>query len=304
MAHYTKRHIVNVPLSRISYNSELSDVFFNKSYVCPGAPNAIKLDFHQVIFVLEDVDASSDVVKRRSLQNGKEKVLDREPSAAESGSPTTTQQQQNAFAAAASGPPATRPGFFRQDELNLTGLLNVLDGCVETPGRMVIMSTNHPEMLDPALIRPGRIDRIIELGYMSSSDCMDMLEHYYQTGLTNEQKQRVEEAITKNGAQVTPAEIEQFVMKEDNVDAFVVSLERRGEESSSSNATTQPCSSCSSETSVSDDIEAAGDNQEVVNESDMARRERVRLDMEKQAKADQRHQELLALGLDCEDGDY
>lgn len=46
------------------------------------------------------------------------------------------------------------------------GLLNVLDGVVETPGRIVIMTTNHPETLDPALIRPGRIDKRINLGYM------------------------------------------------------------------------------------------------------------------------------------------
>lgn len=45
------------------------------------------------------------------------------------------------------------------DELNLAGLLNVLDGVVDTPGRLLVMSTNHPEVLDPALIRPGRINR-------------------------------------------------------------------------------------------------------------------------------------------------
>lgn len=39
------------------------------------------------------------------------------------------------------------------DALNLAGLLNVLDGVVDTPGRIVVMSTNHPEKLDPALIR-------------------------------------------------------------------------------------------------------------------------------------------------------
>ncbi|CAN0389181.1 unnamed protein product, partial [Ectocarpus sp. 13 AM-2016] len=46
------------------------------------------------------------------------------------------------------------------------GLLNVLDGVVDTPGRIVIMTTNHPESLDAALIRPGRIDKKIYLGYM------------------------------------------------------------------------------------------------------------------------------------------
>lgn len=46
------------------------------------------------------------------------------------------------------------------------GLLNVLDGVVDTPGRIVVMTTNVIDVLDDALIRPGRIDKKILLGYM------------------------------------------------------------------------------------------------------------------------------------------
>ena len=46
------------------------------------------------------------------------------------------------------------------------GLLNVLDGVVDSPGRIVIMTTNFPDALDAALIRPGRMDKKIHLGYM------------------------------------------------------------------------------------------------------------------------------------------
>lgn len=49
---------------------------------------------------------------------------------------------------------------------NQQGLLNVLDGVVDTPGRIVIMTTNQVDVLDPALIRPGRIDKTILLDYM------------------------------------------------------------------------------------------------------------------------------------------
>lgn len=43
--------------------------------------------------------------------------------------------------------------------LSTTGLLNVLDG-VNTPhGQITFLTTNHREFLDPALIRPGRVDR-------------------------------------------------------------------------------------------------------------------------------------------------
>ena len=54
----------------------------------------------------------------------------------------------------------------KRDKLNLSGLLNVLDGVVDTPERIVVMTTNHPEILDPALIRPGRIDQKLLLAYM------------------------------------------------------------------------------------------------------------------------------------------
>lgn len=39
------------------------------------------------------------------------------------------------------------------DALNLAGILNTLDGVVDTPGRLLVMTSNHPEKLDPALIR-------------------------------------------------------------------------------------------------------------------------------------------------------
>ena len=43
------------------------------------------------------------------------------------------------------------------------GLLNVLDGVVDCPNRIVVLTTNHPEKLDPALIRPGRINKKVRL---------------------------------------------------------------------------------------------------------------------------------------------
>lgn len=42
--------------------------------------------------------------------------------------------------------------------VTLAGVLNALDGVSAQQGRIVIMTTNHRELLDPALIRPGRVD--------------------------------------------------------------------------------------------------------------------------------------------------
>ncbi|KAI3534400.1 mitochondrial chaperone bcs1 [Colletotrichum abscissum] len=46
--------------------------------------------------------------------------------------------------------------------VSLSGLLNVLDGVASQEGRVLIMTTNHIEHLDEALIRSGRVDKKIE----------------------------------------------------------------------------------------------------------------------------------------------
>ncbi|KAJ3317172.1 hypothetical protein HDU76_001313 [Blyttiomyces sp. JEL0837] len=46
----------------------------------------------------------------------------------------------------------------------LATLLNCLDGHSTNEGIIVVMTTNHPEVLDPAVTRPGRIDLHLSLG--------------------------------------------------------------------------------------------------------------------------------------------
>jgi chaperone BCS1 len=52
----------------------------------------------------------------------------------------------------------------KSNRLSLSGLLNILDGVASQEGRVLIMTTNHVEKLDKALIRPGRVDMIVEFG--------------------------------------------------------------------------------------------------------------------------------------------
>ncbi|KAK6211043.1 hypothetical protein QIS74_10307 [Colletotrichum tabaci] len=56
------------------------------------------------------------------------------------------------------GIPANQPS----GRLSLSGLLNILDGVASQEGRVLIMTTNHIEKLDKALIRPGRVDQIVK----------------------------------------------------------------------------------------------------------------------------------------------
>ncbi|CAI6090615.1 unnamed protein product [Clonostachys chloroleuca] len=60
------------------------------------------------------------------------------------------------------GAPA-RVGRRSRGSVTLSGLLNTLDGVTSQDGRIVVMTKNHRENLDEALIRPGRVDMQIEL---------------------------------------------------------------------------------------------------------------------------------------------
>merc|ERR550514_135770 len=115
----------------------------------------------------------------------------------------------------------------KKDKLNLSGLLNVLDGVVDTPERIVVMTTNHPEVLDPALVRPGRIDQKLLLSHMKPHNVVAMIEHYFQLGEGNLDAalhQRVYGAIVGDAAkgvaplELTPALVEQLSAEHDKVE--------------------------------------------------------------------------------------
>ena len=55
-----------------------------------------------------------------------------------------------------------------QVKLSFSGFLNALDGVATQEGSVLFMTTNHVERLDAALIRAGRIDEQLELGYVDS----------------------------------------------------------------------------------------------------------------------------------------
>lgn len=69
---------------------------------------------------------------------------------------------------------------YRRAAITLSGLLNVLDGVSSQEGRIVLMTSNFAEKLDRALIRPGRIDRMIFLGHISPRSAELMFMRMYE----------------------------------------------------------------------------------------------------------------------------
>ena len=179
----------------------------------------IPLSAKQVIFVLEDVDATSKVVRDRNLKDPEPEVVVAAPAPA-----SDTQSNANT-----SNRRMLRPTSFKPvDELDLSGILNALDGIVESPGRMIVMTTNHPEMLDPALLRPGRIDHSLLLGHMEAEDMIDMFSHYYGSdALTDVHMDQIRSLVIDKGLNLTPALVEQKTMEMDSVDAMIDWLTKR-----------------------------------------------------------------------------
>ncbi len=61
----------------------------------------------------------------------------------------------------------------------ISEILNALDGIVFSHGRIIVMTTNHIEKLDPALLRPGRVDLKLELGYVTGEVFDDFITSFF-----------------------------------------------------------------------------------------------------------------------------
>lgn len=65
------------------------------------------------------------------------------------------------------------------NNVTFSGLLNALDGALSQDGHMILMTTNRRETLDPALIRPGRIDVQVEVGLASREQARHLYLRFF-----------------------------------------------------------------------------------------------------------------------------
>ena len=71
--------------------------------------------------------------------------------------------------------------LFLDKKPTLGEILNVLDGVPERHGHILVLDTNHLNELDPALVRPGRVDRILSWQRMSRQSVHSFLENCFHT---------------------------------------------------------------------------------------------------------------------------
>ncbi|KAL4874059.1 hypothetical protein BDV12DRAFT_158962 [Aspergillus spectabilis] len=145
------------------------------------------------IVLLEDVDCAGMSQKRSTEDGAKEEAAQAPPA-----------QEENS----GSGGGAS---VLEKQGVSLSGLLNVIDGVAACEGRILVMTTNHPEKLDPALVRPGRIDMSIAFGYSTAADIKELFSAIYSTlegdlrASHNERLSRELQAKIKENQKKSPA---------------------------------------------------------------------------------------------------
>ncbi|XP_035629080.1 mitochondrial chaperone BCS1 isoform X2 [Oncorhynchus keta] len=79
--------------------------------------------------------------------------------------------------------------------LTFSGLLNALDGVASSEARIVFMTTNFIDRLDPALIRPGRVDLKQYVGHCTHWQLTQMFRRFYPAESATEGDRFAESAL-------------------------------------------------------------------------------------------------------------
>ena len=171
IANTARRHIINVQLSEIKSKAQLRHLFFNEEiHVHNGnTTERYTIPVHERLYVIEDIDAMGDAVLRREWKKPASSI---EEKPKKSGDPWLDNMEEDA-----------------KEPIDLSFLLNLLDGTLESSGRIIAISSNFPERIDRALIRPGRIDMIIHFKKCNKAILSEMVTNFYDketTGLNCE----------------------------------------------------------------------------------------------------------------------
>lgn len=201
LAMKTNRHIKSISFKLLKTRRHLHDFFFENRYCQNNKENSI--GFPQKIIVIEDIDAQGDVVLDRSKKNKRNSNTNNVSSSnqainninvvdmvktiihqekekeKENKNENITDGEKNIDKMVMSS--VLRP--MEDDLITLDDILNLWDGLEENSGRILVISSNHYNDLDPALTRPGRIDITIEMNNASHEIIAEMYQHLYENAI-------------------------------------------------------------------------------------------------------------------------
>lgn len=125
------------------------------------------------VVLLEDIDTAGLSRKRAKKNESSGENIESSSEEPEKPKPKPASQR----------PRNSKPKFPGDTEepsgISLSGLLNAIDGVASHEGRVLVMTTNHPERLDEALIRPGRVDMQIEFTLATRQQIREIFVRMY-----------------------------------------------------------------------------------------------------------------------------
>jgi len=181
LANLTGRHLVILSLKMIKTKQQLEEAFFENRYNYDNKKNSIGFD--KKIIIIEDIDCLGDIVwKREKEPTSKKKAKKKKNNSSRDNMGAVIQQliennnnEKSEFINLCKEQ--------EEDPITLDDILNLWDGIKETPGRILGISSNHYDKLDPALIRPGRIDITLCLDNCTRSMIRQMYKQYYKSDI-------------------------------------------------------------------------------------------------------------------------
>jgi len=190
IAKYLDKHLIIVPMNQIKTRKRLEELFFTTKYGFPSDKR---------IYVFEEIDCNGweNIVKDRRL------IKDSEPDHKEN----IVEQLSSTIVIETDKDKKDKDN---DDKLTLGAILEVIDGLVECPGRVIIMTTNHKDHLDPALLRPGRIDMEIQFKRLRHSHIAEIFKKWYGRSINYEDIRKIPDY------KYTQAEISQLLFKYEN----------------------------------------------------------------------------------------
>lgn len=200
IANYTERHVVVISLKLIKTKKELDKIFHESTYndKC-NKKNSI--GFEKKIIVFEDIDCVGDIVKKRKTNC--DDNIDKQ-------NKNVNKSDIELLIESAKEETEELKKSLKEDApVTLDDILNLWDGIYETPGRILIISSNHYNDLDPALIRPGRIDITLELTYSSRKTIREMYNNFFNEDIDESELNKINDKF------YTPAEIINIYMNVD-----------------------------------------------------------------------------------------
>ena len=198
----TGRDCMIIPWSRIKSAGEFSKI-------C--RVNYEKLKSKDVIIVFEDFDAnSSSTVKKRQKQKESKPLEETE---------TNTGETNVIEMLIKKNMESVMKVNINEDEFTLESVLTTLDGIHELYDSVIVFTTNDIVCLDPALLRPGRIDKIINMRLANSQIICEMLEYYYKT-----QENDVILELKKKELSISPAVVQEICIRNKTIETCVADI--------------------------------------------------------------------------------